>query len=98
MPVPGGGGPGQPAVGAGVDAPAVGVGFEPVVVGAVRGEVGFAGGAAVGPGGDVIQLGVGGSFSAAGESAMDIAGLHVVGEPGGWVVGGAAVVEQGAGE
>ena len=68
------------------------------MVGAVRGEVGFAGGAAGGPGGDVVELGVGGFAAAAGESAVDVAGADVVGERGGWVVGGAAVVEQGAGE
>ena len=87
----------EPAVGVGVDAPA-GVVFEPVVVGAVRGEVGFAGGAAVGPGGDVVEFGVGGSSAAADEPAVDVPGSDVVGECGGWVVGGAAVVEQGARE
>ena len=73
-----------------------GMGLEPVVVGAVAGEVGFAGGAPVGPGGDVVEFAVCGFLAAAGESAVDVAGADVVGEPRGWVVGGAAVVEQGA--
>ena len=34
--------------------------------------------------------------AAPGEPAIDVAGADVVGEPGRWVVGGAAVVEQGA--
>jgi hypothetical protein len=74
------------------------VGLEPVVSGAVAVQVVFAGGAAVGPGGDVVEFGVGGFSAAAGGAAVDVAGSDVVGEPGGWVVGGAAVVEQGARE
>src|SRR5690349_3401942 len=68
--VSGGGGPGQGAVGVGLHLPARGVGFQQVVVGAVGGEVVFAGRAAVGPGEDVVQLGVGGFSAAAGESAV----------------------------
>ena len=82
----------------GLDVPARGVAFHKVVVGAVAAQVLLAGGAAVGPGDHVVELGVGGSLAAAGEPAGDVAGPYVVGEPGGWVVGGAAVVEQGARE
>ncbi len=67
-------------------------------MGAVGPEVLFAGGASVRPGHDVVEFGVDGCAAAAGESAVDVAGADVVGEPGGWVVGAAAVVEQGARE
>ena len=33
----------------------------------------------------MVEFGVGGSSAAAGESAVDVAGPDVVGEPGGWV-------------
>ena len=82
----------------GLDSPAGGVGLEQVVVGAVPGEVVLAGGAVVGPGGDVVEFGVGGTLSAAGAAAVHIAGADEVGEAGGRVVGGAAVIEQSARE
>src|SRR4249920_2213861 len=79
--VSGGGGPGEAAVRVGLDVPAWGVALHEVVVGAVAAQVLLAGGAAVGPGDHVVELGVGGSLAAAGEPAGEVAGPYVVGEP-----------------
>jgi hypothetical protein len=52
--------------------------FQFVVVQAVSAEVGLAGGAAVGPGQDVIEFGVGGFAPAQGEAAVLVAGTDVI--------------------
>ena len=69
-----------------------------MMAGAVAAQVLLASAAAVGPRDHVIEFGIRGSSTAAGSPAVHVAGPDVVGEPGGWVVGGAAVVELGARE
>src|SRR5215469_12627659 len=65
-----------------------------VVSGAGGGEVRGVCVAAVGPGFDVVEVAQLGCMSASGEGAGLVAGGGVVGEVGGWPVGGAAVVEE----
>src|SRR5215469_12056661 len=89
-------GPGFGAVLSVFDLPAGVVGGV-VVSGAGGGEVRGVCVAAVGPGFDVVEVAQLGCMSACGEGAGSVAGGDVVGEVGGWPVGGAAVVEELAG-
>ena len=93
--VSGGGGPGEGAVGVGLDPPAGGrclSAGRPAC--AVAAQVLFAAGAAVGRGGDVVEFGVGGLFLGS-RAWRDVAGRTWSGRVGGWVVGGAGCSRAG---
>ena len=95
VPVSGGGGPGQPPVGwASTRQPAWPL--EAVVVPAQRVQVRGAGLTPSAHAHGVVQFGVGGAAAAQREPAVQVAGADVVGQPGGWLVGAAPVVQHGA--